>query len=818
MARRKKNDIVINETIIPQSLEDVMHSSMMPYAEYVVMERALPRVEDGLKPVQRRILYTMMELANTPDKPHKKSARIAGDTMGKYHPHGDTSIYDAMVRMAQDFSMRGILVDGHGNFGSVDGDRAAAMRYTEVRLAPLAMELLRDIDKDTVPFALNFDDTLKEPVLLPGRFPNLLVNGAVGIAVGLATNIPTHNLGEIIDATVAMIDKPSITLDELMKLVPGPDFPTGGSILETQGIREGYETGRGRICIRARCAVEKAAAGKSLIVITEIPYQVNKAAMLEKILKLCEDKKGILAGISDIRDESDREGMRAVIEVKKDADAEKILQYLYKYSDLQVGYGINMVAIADGKPRQMGLKAILEHYIRHQLEVVTRRIRFDLERAEAREHILEGLLIAIRNIDEVIALIKSSASVPEAKKRLMSRFKLTGVQAQAILDMRLQRLTALEVEKLEKELAEVRSLIAELRAILASKQKLRGVVKKELLDIKKKYADARRTRILDDNKIVEFNAEDFVIVEDVVVTVSREGYAKRLPQKTYSRSDRQAFPDDLSPADSIMAVMPGTTAYTLYVFTGDGNMYQLPVSQIPESRWASRGAHLSTLLKSFSKSTHIAGAICADRLPVKGELLFVTRGGMAKRTALDQYDTRSRKYAACGVREGDEVLHVGLCQRGLAPTFFTRKGMALQLNYSQISQMGRTARGVQVMTLDDGDEMIYVCHSDGEGEFVALTDRGYGKRLLTLDFSPGRNRAVKGTKIFTFMKNGSNGEAVVFVDRVKEPADIVVLQKSGAVTRISSEEFPIETPGGKGAPLVPVVLGDDPVRVFLHMT
>ena len=460
MASNRKKDhgfIQTNdENIIQRPLEDVMHESIIPYAEYVIMERALPRVEDGLKPVQRRILFSMYELGLSPDKPYRKSARIVGDTLGKYHPHGDSSVYDAMVRMAQDFNMRALLVDGHGNFGSIDGDAAAAMRYTEARLTPLAMEMLRDLEKDTIKFSLNFDDTLKEPDMLPARFPNVLVNGASGIAVGVATNIPPHNLGEAIDAVIAQMEDPDISLDQLLEIMPGPDFPTGGIVIGQDEIRNAYETGRGKFFLRAKVDIENAPGGKKLLVISELPYQVNKAALLERILKLTEEKKGVLSGISDIRDESDRDGIRAVIELKKDVDPEIVLNYLYKYSDLQITFGANMVVIADGKPQQLGLKDILEHYIRHQKEVVTRRTRYDLEKARAREHILEGLMIAIQNIDEVIAIIRSSESPAKARIRLVKRFGLSQIQAQAILDMRLQRLTGLEISNLKKEYEEIK--------------------------------------------------------------------------------------------------------------------------------------------------------------------------------------------------------------------------------------------------------------------------------------------------------------------------------------------------------------------------
>ncbi len=521
--------------ILQTTVEDVMHQSMMPYAEHVILERALPRVEDGLKPVQRRILYTMMELGTTPDKPHRKCARIVGDCLGKYHPHGDSSVYDALVRMAQDFSMRGTMVDGHGNFGSIDGDSAAAMRYTEARMTPLALLMLRDIEKDTVPFRLNFDDTLKEPDMLPARFPNLLVNGASGIAVGLATNIPPHNLGESIRAALAIIDNPDISLDELMKIIPGPDFPTGGVLVRNEELRKGYETGRSKLSLRARVHVEDGIAGRKLLVITEVPYMVNKAAMLEKILKLTEEKKGQLGNIYDIRDESDREGMRAVIELKKDADADKILKLLYKYSDLQVTFGVNMVAIADGKPVQMGLKTMLMHFIRHQKNVVSRRTAYDLNQAKARAHILQGLMIAVDNLDEVIALIRASKNPKEAKTRLMERFALSEVQAQAILDMRLQRLTNLEILALRKEYEDILKLIDKLEGILKSEKKLLAVIAKELKEIAEEYGDPRRTSIEDaDESPVE--EEEKNTPEETIVAFTGSSQLKRMNPAVYRTS------------------------------------------------------------------------------------------------------------------------------------------------------------------------------------------------------------------------------------------------------------------------------------------
>ena len=500
------------------------------YSKYIIQERALPDIRDGLKPVQRRILYSMNKDGNTYDKGYRKSAKSVGNIMGNFHPHGDSSIYDAMVRMAQEFNMQMPMVDGHGNFGSVDGDSAAAMRYTEARMTPVAMEMLRDLEKDTVKFSLNFDDTLKEPDLLPGRFPNLLVNGSSGIAVGLATNIPPHNMGEAIDAAIMYMDDPEVSLDELMKVMPCPDFPTGGYILESDEIRNAYETGRGKITVRAKAEIEEQKNGKKLIVVTEMPYQVNKAKALEDILHISEEKKALFARIGEIRDESDRMGMRAVIEVKKDADAEKILQYHYKYSDLQVTFGVNMVAIADGKPQTLGLKEILCHYIRHQENVVTRRTKFDLDAAERREHILEGLMVAIANIDEVIALIRAAKSPKEAKEGLMKRFELTDIQAQAILDLRLQRLTNLERLAIEKEYKEVGRLIKEYKGILSSEEKLRAVIRREMLAIKEKYAVPRRTRLIQGEEEIVVSREDMIVVDDAIVALLEGGKIRRLPR------------------------------------------------------------------------------------------------------------------------------------------------------------------------------------------------------------------------------------------------------------------------------------------------
>ena len=620
MAKKdERPSIAADRNILTKSMDDVMHESMLPYAEHVILERALPRVEDGLKPVQRRILYTMLGLGNTPDKPHRKSARIVGDCLGKYHPHGDSSVYDAMVRMAQDFNMRAPLVDGHGNFGSIDGDSAAAMRYTEARMTPLALELLRDIDKDTVKFSLNFDDTEKEPDVLPGRFPNLLVNGANGIAVGLATAIPPHNFAETIDAVIAQMEKPDISLDELMQIIPCPDFPTGGYILASEEIRAAYETGRGKLTVRAKCHIEEQKNGKKLIVATEMPYQVNKARALEGILKITQEKKAMFAGVSDIRDESDRMGMRAVIEVKKDADAEKILQYLYKYSDLQVTFGVNMVAIAEGKPQQLGLKDMLRYYIAHQEDVVTRRTRFDLDAAMKREHILNGLSIAVMNIDEVIAIIRASKTPKIAREALMRRFELTEIQAQAILDLRLQRLTNLELLAIEKEHKDILKTIKELNAILASPQRLHQVIKGELGEIREKYSKPRMTEIINAEPVIEVNEAEIAAV-DVSVAISADGKLRRVPRRQRDTLNTEA--------ERARWLFDTSTDKRIKLFTNLGSLITLSVDDIAETKPGAKAVNLNTIAALEKNERLIA---CFDAMG-EGNLFFFTKQGNIKRT------------------------------------------------------------------------------------------------------------------------------------------------------------------------------------------
>ncbi len=796
MAKKKDDQLSFGgETILTKGMDAVMHDSMIPYAEYVIMERALPRIEDGLKPVQRRILYTMMELGLSPDKPHRKSARIVGDCLGKYHPHGDTSVYDAMVRMAQGFNMQMPMVDGHGNFGSVDGDSAAAMRYTEARMTPVALEMLRDLDKDTVKFSLNFDDTLKEPDLLPGRFPNLLVNGASGIAVGLATNIPPHNMAEAIDAAVLVLDNPEVSLDEIMKVMPCPDFPTGGYILESPEIRTAYETGRGKLTVRAKTEIGEQKNGKKLIVITEMPYQVNKARALEEILRVSEEKKVLFSGISGIRDESDRMGMRAVIEVKKDADAEKILQYLYKYSDLQTTFGVNMVAIADGKPQTLGVREILRHYIAHQENVVTRRTRFDLDAAERREHILEGLMVAIANIDEVIAIIRGAKSPKEAREALMSRFDLSEAQAQAILDLRLQRLTNLERLAIEKEYKEVQRLIKEYKAILASKDKLRSVIRTEMLAIKDKYSVPRRTQLIAGEEEIVVAREDMIVVDEAVVALLDGGKVRRMPRKAYSAEQLQA--------EKPLFILDTQTDRRLFMFTDEGNCLILSVDEIPETRANAKAVNLNSLVQ-LEKNEHIIA--CFDSVG-EDKLLLYTRKGNVKLTPGSEYDIRTKRTAAISLKDGDGLVAVEKVTGENSILMISRGGMSIRFEASAVPEMGKAAGGVKCMKLDDGDRVMFAAQIGDEGEILTVSDRGYAKRSLALDYEiQGRNG--KGLKTFDFKKNGSNGTAVAAAFYVKEPYDVIITQFHGTETVINTESVLIEPRAGKGMLTVMTLLDD----------
>ena len=725
--------------IIMKELSDVLHDSMIPYTEHVVMDRALPRVEDGLKPVQRRILYSMMELGLTPDKPYRKSARIVGDCMGKYHPHGDSPVYDAMVRLSQDFVLRAPLVDGHGNFGSIDGDSAAAMRYTEARMTPLALELLRDLEKDTVRWSLNFDDTLKEPDVLPGRFPNLLVNGASGIAVGVATNIPPHNLGEVIDGVVAYINNPNITLKEMMKIIKGPDFPTGGELILGDGLKSAYETGKGKITIRAKVGVEQNGDKQSLV-ITELPYQVNKALLLQKIAELKEKNKDKLADISEIRDESDRSGMRAVIRLKKDANAKKILGILFQNTNMQVSYAINMVAIAGGKPRLMGLMDIISYYTAFQRDVIVRRTKYDLEIAKDRAHIVEGLLIAIKNIDAVIKIIKTSANVTEAKQRLRSKFSLSEKQAQAILDMRLARLVNLEVTKLQAELKELKEKIKNYEAILASKKLQLEVVKTEILEIKKKFSNPRRSFESKNNgEIVLKKMEEVEDTKDYFLVLSAGKTIKKVNMTNYSKtvktvSDGSTLFDVITSKTRVKANDP------VLIITEKGNCLKINASQIPECKWKDKGF----TLKQLDKNVDIMESPVAILPLTTNEIILMTSQGIIKRMSGNDAIITKSYYQIMKVADDDKIISCELDEKGRSILMLTKHGFAVNFEKSEVPVQGRVSGGVKGVNLEDKDSVIYAGQNKSDSILI-ITDNGYVKRL-SLNEIPMCARYRKGVK------------------------------------------------------------------------
>ncbi len=734
---------------VTKSVERVLHESMLPYSEFVIMDRALPRVEDGLKPVQRRVLYSMLEVGVLPDRPYRKSARIVGDCMGKYHPHGDSSIYGTMVRMAQEFNMGEVLVDGHGNFGSVDGDSAAAMRYTEARLSPISLELLRDIEKDTVKWSFNFDDSRKEPDMLPGRFPNLLVNGCTGIAVGLATNIPTHNLGETIDGVVAYIDNRNITLPELMKYIPAPDFPTGAYLLKNSEFEKAYETGRGRLFIQAKVAVENAENGKKNIVITEIPFNVNKSVLLQKIAKeKDEDTTGVLSYIYEIVDESDRMGTRAVIKLKRDANVDAILAILYKTTELRVAFNVNMVAIADGKPRLMGLLDIIKYYVDYQQQVIYRRTKFDLEACLKKEHILEGLYIAICNIDEVIRIIKTSKSTVEAKASLIERFKLTDVQAQAILDMRLARLTSLEVDKLVEELKRLKQLIREYTQILKSPQLQMDIVKKELLEIKSKYATPRRTKIIEvDSSVIETTAIIMDISEDLYVEFTPNQTVKSIPQKNYNLATKE-LGDNSTIFEIPQVMMRANTKENVIVFTDAGNCYKLSVNSIPQCKFRDKGYKLTNLIKNLYAEENIVAALREKDVVNADKLLMVTRQGMIKVSAGSEYNIQKSSAAAIKLKEGDRVVYVTPYTSGRLAMVSTT-GMGVCVPVDDVTPTGRTSVGVKGMqTSSDVDYVVGTAIVSDKDNFTIATSTGFAKNMSVTEL-PELPRNRKGVKIMS---------------------------------------------------------------------
>ena len=815
MARKKQEpeQIVPTGQLYVEPLEKVLHSSMLPYAEFVILDRALPRVEDGLKPVQRRILFTMHEMGLTPDKPHKKSARIVGDCMGKFHPHGDSSVYDAMVRMAQSFNMGKTLVNGHGNFGSVDGDPAAAMRYTEARMESLALELLRDIDKETVSFSLNFDDSLKEPDVLPGRFPNLLVNGASGIAVGLATNIPTHNLEEVINGVIVYIDNPAISLEEMMEYIPSPDFPTGGLIIANELI-QAYKTGRGKITIRAKITAEKTDNGKTNLIITELPYQVNKAQLLRKIVDLREEKKEELAGLDYVADESDRTGMRALIRVKKDADVDAILKCLYKYTDLEVTFGINMVVIADGKPQQLGLMEIIRHYVKYQQQVIKRRTLFDLKQAEQRCHILEGLIVAVQNIDEVIAIIKKSESTADARSKLMARFGISEVQAQAILDLRLARLTKLEIYKLEQELKELKKRIKELRAISKSGELQLQVVKEEIAEIKNAYPSPRKSKLV----FTREEADGLVAVsaakKEGVPCVLAYTADERFKVLTGKQADALQKPLEGKYKPQLVAIQLLSTATDkrIFAFTNYGNCHKLDISDPDlECKLSEEGLSLKDLAPDAEMGERVVALFEVGEHMPYGSLIFFTKKGMIKKTEWAEYEQRKASFQAVKLNEEDEVIAVEEdTSEEDTIIIVTKDGICLNALKDDIPTQGRIATGVRGIMLREGDEVIFMKQINGEGEIIIVTDEGKFKRVISSQIEPSK-RYKKGSIIVGLRE----GASVIFASYVTVPYMLAVVEKNNAVSELSSEDISITVQSARAKKIARYA--EDSVKLVIPM-
>ena len=787
-------------TLLPLDVEDELKKSFISYAMAVIVTRALPDVRDGLKPVHRRILYSMSELGNTPDKPHRKCARIVGDVLGKYHPHGDSSVYDALVRLAQDFNMRCMLVDGQGNFGSVDGDGAAAMRYTEARMSKISMEMVRDLEKETVDFYPNFDETLMQPAVLPSRFPNLLVNGSSGIAVGMATNIPPHNLGEVIDAVVYMIDHPDATVDDLMQFVKGPDFPTGAVILGKRGIYDAYHEGRGRIIVRAKSEIEEMGGNRQRIVVTEIPYMVNKARLIEKIADMVHDKT--VEGISDIRDESDRSGMRIVIELKRDVNANIVLNYLYKHTQMQDTFGAIMLALVDGEPKILSLRQIIHHYIEHQEDVIRRRTQYDLNKAEARSHILEGLMIALDNIDEVVHLIRSSKTPPEAKASLIERFGLSDRQAQAILDMRLQRLTGLERDKIEAEYADLQKQIEWFKAVLADEKLLLGVIRDEITEIRNKYADPRRTEIsaLDG----EIDMLDLIEEEDMVVTMTHYGYVKRLPKTTY-RAQRRGGKGVMATAtreeDFVEQMYVTSTHDPIMFFTNMCRVYQLNCYEIPEAGRTARGTAIVNLLQ-LSPGEKVTTMLPVPAEKVAGHyLVMATRKGTIKRTELSEFtNLRKSGLIAIVLREDDELIGVRLTTGGGDILVGTRQGMAIRFAEEDMRPIGRSSMGVKSIDLDDGDDVIDVALVEEGAQVLSITENGYGKRT-DIDEYRLQGRGGKGVKAMNLTEKTGPLAAQLLVH---DQEDLLIITTDGTVIRTPVSAISVQGRATQGVRLMRV--------------
>lgn len=776
--------------IIPIEISQEMKKSYIDYSMSVIVGRALPDVRDGLKPVHRRILYSMIEQGITPDKPYRKSARIVGDVLGKYHPHGDLSVYMAMVKMAQDFATRGLLVDGQGNFGNVDGDSPAAMRYTEARMSRLATELLRDIDKETVDFGPNFDESLQEPLVLPARYPNLLVNGSNGIAVGMATSIPPHNLGEVIDATVHYIDNRDCTTEDLMEHITGPDFPTGAMIIGTEGIKEAYRTGRGKVRVRARAEIEELPKGKQQIVITEIPFQVNKSRLVERIADLVRDKK--VEGISDLRDETNRHGIRVVIELKRDVNANIILNNLYKHSQLEETFSIINLAIVDKTPKVLNLKQYLESYVDHQKDVITRRTQFELKKAQARAHILEGLKIALDNIDRVISIIRGSENGQIAKEKLIEEFALSDIQAQAILDMRLQRLTGLERDKIDNEYKELMERITYLESILADENKLFGVIKDEMLAIKDKYADPRRTEIKPAEG--EIALKDLYEEEEIAITLTHLGYIKRLPADTYKsqkRGGRGISALTTREEDFVTDLISTTTHSLMLFFTNRGRVYKLNAYEVPEGKRTSKGTAIVNLLQ-LNPGEKIARTISFNTDSKENEdlkyLLFATKSGIVKKTPISDFKNINKSgLIAINLKDGDELIGVNRTNGEEDIILVTENGMSIRFNENDVRSMGRTATGVKGITLSKGDHVVSMDLISNGTDLLVVSEKGFGKRTETEEYRP-QIRAGKGIK--TYNINSKTGK-LVGATLVDEDDEMMMINSNGVLIRIRVNEISI---------------------------
>lgn len=801
-----------NGRILPVNLEQEMRNSYIDYAMSVIVSRALPDVRDGLKPVHRRILYAMQEAGMTSGKPYKKSARIVGEVLGKYHPHGDRSVYDAIVRMAQDFSMRYMLADGHGNFGSVDGDPPAAMRYTEVRMAKIAELMLQDIDKDTVDFVPNYDESLKEPSVLPSKFPELLVNGTSGIAVGMATNIPPHNMSEVIDGVLMLIDNPDASVEELMTVIKGPDFPTGGLIMGTTGIRDAYTTGRGSVKMRAKAHIETMSNGKPRIVVTELPYQVNKARLIEKIAELARDKQ--IEGITDLRDESDRKGMSIVIELRKDINPDIMLNQLYKHTQLQDTFGVIMLALVDNQPRILTLKQVLHYYIQHQEDVITRRTRYELSKAEARAHILEGLTIALDHLDAVITTIRESQTADIARNALMDGFKLSEKQAQAILDLRLQRLTGLEREKIEEEYQEVLKKIEWLKSVLADESKIMTIIKEELTAVKEKYGDARRTTITYD--MSEMREEDLIADEDVVLTISHNNYIKRMKLDTYNKQNRGGqgiLGMSTKEGDFVENILITTTHHTILFFTSRGRVHYLKAYQIAEASRQARGTALINLLK-LDKGEKITAVLQVREYNPAKFLFMATRKGIVKKVQLSEFNT-TRKLGVIALKldDDDELIGVKQTDGQKQIVIGTRNGYAIIFDEEEVRSMGRIARGVKGIKLRDGDEVVGMDTIKRDSEILTVTAGGYGKRTKVEEYTTHHRGAMGVINLRVTEKTGE----VIGLKVVRDGQELMLISTNGIIIRTGLDKISVIGRASQGV-IIMKTAEDDKVASMAILT